>query len=266
MLVPPFGRHSIPIMLGDLLVLVPLGVVAGLLSGLLGIGGGLVFSPMLLMVGLAPHQALATSTLAIVPTTLGGTWVHLRQGRVVPAMGLTIGLSAALSGLLFSRLGGLLSGWQLLGLQALMYVTLTLTISPRRDHETEPSPGPTLLPALALVGSVAGLAGGLLGVGGGLLMVPLMIRCLRLPVRESIRLSTLAVLCSASAASVTFLIGAQAQGAIALILGGSASVAARWSATRLERVPETLLVQLLRGLTGLLALDSGRRAFSLLLG
>lgn len=72
MLVPPYGRHSIPIMLSDLLVLVPLGVVAGLLSGLLGIGGGLVFSPMLLMVGLAPHQALATSTLAIVPTTLGG--------------------------------------------------------------------------------------------------------------------------------------------------------------------------------------------------
>ncbi|WP_255119974.1 sulfite exporter TauE/SafE family protein [Synechococcus sp. Cruz-9C9] len=266
MLVLPYGRQSIPIMHSDLLVLVPLGVVAGLLSGLLGIGGGLVFSPMLLMVGLAPHQALATSTLAIVPTTLGGTWVHLRQGRVMPAMGLTIGLSAALSGLLFSRLGGLLSGWQLLGLQTLMYLTLTLTISPRQDYETEPSPGPTPLPALALVGSVAGLAGGLLGVGGGLLMVPLMIRCLRLPVRESIRLSTLAVLCSASAASVTFLIGAKAQGAIAFILGGSASVAASWSAARLERVPETLLVQLLRGLTGLLALDSGRRAFSLLIG
>jgi hypothetical protein len=79
-------------------------------------------------------------------------------------------------------------------------------------------------------------------------------------------LSTLAVLCSASAASVIFLIGAKAQGAIALILGGSASVAARWSAARLERVPESVLVQLLRGLTGLLALDSGRRAFSLLLG
>ncbi|MCP9801729.1 sulfite exporter TauE/SafE family protein [Synechococcus sp. RedBA-s] len=254
-------------MLSDLLVLVPLGVVAGLLSGLLGIGGGLVFSPILLLVGLPPHQALATSTLAIVPTTLGGTWLHLRQGRVQPAAGLAIGLSAALSGLLFSQLGGLLSGWQLLGLQALMYATITLTITPRSGPELEGAEAPAPpWPALALVGSVAGLAGGLLGVGGGLLMVPLMMGVLRLPVREAIRLSTLAVLCSATAASVTFLALAKAQGAIALTLGGTASVAARWSAARLDRVPETLLVQLLRGLTALLALDSGRRALSLLLG
>jgi uncharacterized membrane protein YfcA len=254
-------------MLNDLLVLVPLGVVAGLLSGLLGIGGGLMFSPMLLLLGLPPHQALATSTLAIVPTTLGGTWVHLRQGRVPPAAGLAIGLSAALSGLLFSQLGGLLSGWQLLGMQALMYATITLTITPRSDPEPEgvEAAAPPW-PALALVGSVAGLAGGLLGVGGGLLMVPLMMGGLRLPVREAIRLSTLAVLCSATTASVTFLALAKAQGAIALTLGGAASVAARWSAARLDRVPETLLVQLLRGLTALLALDSGRRALSLLLG
>ncbi len=266
MLVPPGDRRSDLIMLSDLLVLVPLGVVAGLLSGLLGIGGGLVFSPMLLLVGLPPHQALATSTLAIVPTTLAGSWVHLRQGRVQAAPGLAIGLSAALSGLLFSRLGGLLSGWQLLGLQAVMFLILTLTIRGGQSPEQDSTAGRVPPLALALVGSMAGLAGGLLGVGGGLLMVPLMISGLRLPVREAIRLSTLAVLCSASAASVTFLLEARAQGTMALVLGGTAALAARWSAARLDRVPETLLVRLLRGLTGLLALDSGRRALSLLLG
>ncbi|MBM5798469.1 MAG: sulfite exporter TauE/SafE family protein, partial [Cyanobacteria bacterium K_Offshore_0m_m2_072] len=62
--------------LWSLLPLVPLGLLAGLLSGLLGIGGGLIFSPLLLLLGLDPHQALATSSLAIVPTTLGGTWSH----------------------------------------------------------------------------------------------------------------------------------------------------------------------------------------------
>jgi uncharacterized membrane protein YfcA len=253
-------------MLSDLLVLVPLGLVAGVLSGLLGIGGGLVFAPMLLMVGLAPHQALATSTLAIVPTTLGGAWVHLRQGHMPVGAVLAIGLSAACSGLIFSRLGGLLSGWQLLALQAAMYLTLALTIAPTAGRTTVDGNAPPPLVGLSLVGSVAGLAGGLLGVGGGLLMVPLMIGLLRLPVREAIRLSTLAVLCSATAASVTFLAAARAQGAIALTLGGSAALASRWAAARIERVPESLLVLLLRLLTGLLALDSGRRAITLLVG
>ena len=49
----------------SLLSLVPLGLLTGLLSGVLGIGGGLVFSPLLLLVGLDPHHALATSTLAM---------------------------------------------------------------------------------------------------------------------------------------------------------------------------------------------------------
>ena len=67
--------------LGDLLVAVPLGLLAGALAGLLGIGGGLIFAPLLLWMGLPPHQALATSTFAIVPTALGGTVTHLQIGR-----------------------------------------------------------------------------------------------------------------------------------------------------------------------------------------
>jgi uncharacterized membrane protein YfcA len=38
-------------------LLLPLGALAGLLSGLLGIGGGLIFSPLLLLMGLGAHQA-----------------------------------------------------------------------------------------------------------------------------------------------------------------------------------------------------------------
>ncbi|MFM2158975.1 MAG: hypothetical protein RLZZ124_1449, partial [Cyanobacteriota bacterium] len=105
-------------MVRDLLPLLPLGILAGLLSGLLGIGGGLIFSPLLLALGLPPHQALATSTLAIVPTTLAGSWAHLRSGLVPPAAIAAICGSAVAGGLLFSRSGGAVQGWQLLALQA----------------------------------------------------------------------------------------------------------------------------------------------------
>ncbi|MFN5162841.1 MAG: TSUP family transporter, partial [Cyanobacteriota bacterium] len=91
--------------LQPLLPMLPLGLLAGLLSGLLGIGGGLIFSPILLMVGLSPHQALATSTLAIVPTTLGASWSHLRSGTLPGKATMVIAAAACLSAGLFSRIG-----------------------------------------------------------------------------------------------------------------------------------------------------------------
>jgi uncharacterized membrane protein YfcA len=239
-----------------------LGVLAGLLSGLLGIGGGLIFSPLLLMLGLPPHQALATSTLAIVPTTLGGTWSHLRSQQLPLRPSLAIAVGAALASALFGRLGAQWSGALLLALQAAMYGLLTVVMGPRPADEAPDqaqAPPVPLLPLVA-VGLVAGLASGLLGVGGGLVMVPLMVSLLRLPIHHAIRLSTFAVCCASSGAGILFLYAGRGQWPMALVLGLSAAVAARWSASRLQGVAPERLAWMLRLLTVLLALDSGRRA------
>lgn len=253
-------------MLWSLLPYLPLGLLAGLLSGLLGIGGGLIFSPLLLLAGLDPHQALATSTLAIVPTTFGGTWAHLRGGTLPWRGALAIGLGAALGAGLFSRVGSSLHGWMLLALQALMYGLLACTLQPPAEAlPTEQADRPLPLAGLTAVGLVAGLATGLLGLGGGLVMVPLMLRLLAVPIRLAIRFSTLGVLVSAAVASATFLADGRGLLPVGLALGGTAALAARWAAARLERVPEASLVWMLRLLTVALALDSGRRAVALAL-
>jgi uncharacterized membrane protein YfcA len=174
--------------LGTLILLLPLGLVAGLLSGLLGIGGGLVFAPLLLAMGLSPHAALATSTVAIVPTTLGGTWAHLRTRTLPLKGGVSISAGAAVAGGLFSHLGVLLSGWHLLALQALMYALIALTFAPPapRPEAASADPGSGDLVGLAVVGLLAGLASGMLGIGGGILMVPLMVRLLAVPVHQAV--------------------------------------------------------------------------------
>ena len=252
--------------LSDLLVAVPLGLLAGALAGLLGIGGGLIFAPLLLWMGLPPHQALATSTFAIVPTALGGTVTHLRNRSIPGLQGAVIGLTAFVMGLLFSRLGRFADGWHLLLLQSLMYLVLAFTI--RAEDEDQP-PGESLplpLMGLSAVGGVAGLAGGLLGLGGGLVMVPLMVRALVVPIRLAIRFSSLAVVCSASAASLQFLADGRGNGSMGLLLGCTAAIAAQWSAARLDQVQPGTLANLLRGLALVLALDSGRRALQLALG
>ena len=253
-----------------LLPLLPLGIVAGLLSGLLGIGGGLIFSPLLLAFGLPPHQALATSTLAIVPTTLAGSWAHLRSGEVPRPAIVAIGLSSVSGALLFSQASAGLPSWLLLALQSLMYAVLTVVVGPREDRPDSPSGSAARqgLPLLAItaVGLVAGLASGMLGVGGGLIMVPLLVRVVGLRVHLAIRLSTLAVCASAASASVGMVADGRAQLAAGLLLGSVAAVAARWSAARLHRVRERRLIQLLRLLCALLAVQGTTQAIQHAIG
>jgi uncharacterized protein len=59
-----------------------LGVVAGVLSGLFGVGGGILFVPILTWIGLSQLHAEASSLLAIIPTVLVGVWRQQRYGHV----------------------------------------------------------------------------------------------------------------------------------------------------------------------------------------
>jgi uncharacterized membrane protein YfcA len=62
---------------------IPIGAVAGLLAGMLGVGGGVLFVPgLVLLVGLTQHEAEATSLLAIIPVAIVGTYRQDRYGNV----------------------------------------------------------------------------------------------------------------------------------------------------------------------------------------
>jgi uncharacterized membrane protein YfcA len=124
----------------DIPLLISLGLLAGGLAGLLGIGGGLIFAPLLLWLNLPPHQALATSSFAIVPTALAGTIVHLQSGSLPTRSALAIGLAGFGSALLFGGLGGFAAGWVLLAMQTAVYVLLAFTIKEPPKAEADPKP------------------------------------------------------------------------------------------------------------------------------
>lgn len=77
------------------LLAVVLGLGAGFLAGMFGIGGGIVFVPALVALGLDHHEAIGTSLLAILPTVLVGTWSQSRYGNVRWRAALVLGLAAA---------------------------------------------------------------------------------------------------------------------------------------------------------------------------
>jgi uncharacterized membrane protein YfcA len=73
------------------------GLLAGVLAGMFGVGGGILFVPALLALGLEPHDAIGTSLLAILPAVAAGTWRNARAGTVRWRAAGAIGLAAIVS-------------------------------------------------------------------------------------------------------------------------------------------------------------------------
>ena len=74
---------------------VVLGLAAGVLAGMFGVGGGILFVPTLVALGLDHHDATGTSLLAVIPTAAVGTWRQARYGNVQWRGALIIGAAAA---------------------------------------------------------------------------------------------------------------------------------------------------------------------------
>jgi uncharacterized membrane protein YfcA len=71
------------------------GLAAGVLAGLFGVGGGIVFVPALIFgLGLTQLHAEATSLLAIIPTAIVGSWRQQRYGNIDVRAALTVGLAS----------------------------------------------------------------------------------------------------------------------------------------------------------------------------
>jgi uncharacterized membrane protein YfcA len=74
---------------------VMLGLAAGVVAGIFGVGGGILFVPALIALGLDHHDALGTSLLAIIPTVFVGTWRQSRYGNVRWRAAAVVGVAAA---------------------------------------------------------------------------------------------------------------------------------------------------------------------------
>jgi uncharacterized membrane protein YfcA len=73
---------------------IALGAVAGVLAGMFGVGGGVLFVPTLIAFGLSTHHSAATSLLAIVPTALVGVWRQRGYGNLRARAALVLGVAS----------------------------------------------------------------------------------------------------------------------------------------------------------------------------
>lgn len=211
----PIAVNSVPILL-----LLGLGGLVGFLSGLFGVGGGFLLTPLLIMIGIPPTVAAASDSAQIVGASSSGTYAHYRLGNVDFKMGLVLLVGGLLGGSLgvhlvkiLRSLGnadfvinvayvlmlGIIGTYMFMeslgnlkkplvtevplvpGRQKSPSLYARLTIRlPLRMHFEKSGIQISLLLPLIL-GGVVGILAAIMGVGGGFVMVPIMVYLLRMP-------------------------------------------------------------------------------------
>lgn len=154
-----------------------IGAVAGVLSGLFGVGGGVLIVPALVLIfGLQQRIAHGTSLAAVVPISIVGAVTYLLHGSVdLHVAGLM--MLGTVAGAMW---GVRLLDWIPQGILRWLFITFMFFVAfrmfievPARDVDIDQ----TVLLAVGLVGIglATGILSGLLGVGGGVFMVPVMV-------------------------------------------------------------------------------------------
>ena len=166
-----------------ILVYLAVGLVAGVLAGLLGVGGGLVIVPALIwtyrLLGIdgtvVAHLAIGTSLATIVMTSLSAIRAHQRRGAVLWPLAVRIApgmvVGAWGGALLAERLSGVWLQRVFAGFILLIGVRMLFGLAPRARRAL---PGPI---GLSAAGLAIGAVSALVGIGGGSLTVPFLSRC-----------------------------------------------------------------------------------------
>jgi uncharacterized membrane protein YfcA len=189
-------------------VAVPLGLVAGVFGGMLGVGGSVIMIPGLtLFRGENQHLYQAAAMIANIAVAVPAAMRHHRQQAIVPQVlrwMLPAAIVAVLAGVAISNLpvfaGAERGRWlgRILAVFLLWEVVMNVRkLAARRDLEPMEHARITR-PRSAGVGAAMGLIGGLLGIGGGAMAVPLQQWFLRLPLRNAIANSAAVMVFSAA--------------------------------------------------------------------
>jgi hypothetical protein len=222
----------------DALFSVAIGFFSGVLSGVFGIGGGIITTPAIrLLLGAPAIVAVATPLPVIVPGAVAGAVSYARAKASDVRSGLILGIAGAP----LAVVGAFVAKWVggtivLLATAALVLwmsgdMILQATRRPRLHGDVDGEADPALAapcadagesrPALAGligIGTTAGLYSGFLGLGGGFVLVPLMTRFLRFPMRRAIGTSLTAVAILAVPGTITHALLGNVDWSIALPL------------------------------------------------
>ena len=260
----------------DLPVLLLSGAVAGMLAGLLGIGGGVIIVPIVTLLfeghgiphGMAIKLALGTSLATIVVTAISSIYTHHRKGAVDWGLFRIMGPAVVVGSLAGALLADVIPGVALYVafIVFLFAISVQMALSRVSAHRGLPTAA-----GLAGASAVVGVFSALMGIGGGAMHVPFLSFC-GVPVKRAIATAAAIGLPLAASGTLGYILGgldesgtpAGSIGYVNLpVFGGvvaASLIFAPLGATLAHRLPDLLLRRLFAGFLFLLA---SRMAYNL---
>ncbi|MCX6131351.1 MAG: sulfite exporter TauE/SafE family protein [Proteobacteria bacterium] len=233
------------------------GLISGLLSGLLGIGGGLIMVPLLIALGEPYPTAVATSSLAIVIISCSGTLKNLWNQDVILRDIVLMGIPGIITAYVGASFVRFLPRSSLeLAFSVLLAVTIFLNrIRIRLAESTKDTqPATHQIIPLCSTGGAGGLLAGLFGVGGGVIMVPMQLALLRTTIKPAVRNSLGVIAISSISASIKHGMNQGILYSDGVLLGIGGLLGAQVSLHFLPKLPDSLVQRLFDILLFVLAL------------
>jgi uncharacterized membrane protein YfcA len=242
------------------------GVATGVLSGLFGVGGAVISTPGIRVLGASATVAVGTTLPSIIPGAASGTLRYLREDlvdrRAVVATA-PAGVAAAVAGAALTEVvPG--DGHLLMLLTAVLLAVSALRMAhhdraagpPSAESDEEVAEPPTHPPVAsparyAAVGGLAGLLSGLLGIGGGIVMVPGFTQLAGMPVKRAIGTSLACVAVLAVPGTVTHAALGNIDWRFALVLAVGVVPGARIGAALTVAADDRRLRRVVAGFLGL---------------
>ncbi|MFP5319025.1 MAG: sulfite exporter TauE/SafE family protein [Acidimicrobiia bacterium] len=250
-----------PGLLRDGLTLV-LGVLTGMLSAAFGVGGAVLSTPGVRLLGASALTAVGTTLPSILPSAAAGTARYAREGLVdwrIVASTAPLGVVGAVAGSLLSERVPGEGHWLMVATALILGYTAVRLV---REPEPEPAAAGHArqrfgAAALGAVGLAAGLLSGLLGVGGGTVLLPAFLQLLRMPTKEAVATSLACVGILAVPSTVTHAALGTIDWRFALLLAAGVVPGARLGSALAIRTGERRLRLAVAAVLGLLAVVYG---------
>lgn len=227
-----------PLIMAGLIVM---GCGAGILGALFGLGGGIIFVPLLMLIfGLAPTEAVAVSLIGIIAGSVGASTVFVDKGLSNVRLGLLLEITTAAGAILGAIVATLLDDRLLMVIFSaiVIYSGIRMILNPEKVVEpADRSDGrlsfeykdeahgdsiryqvQNMKGGMALC-TVAGMISSMTGVGGGAIKVPLMNIYMHVPIKAASATSSYMIGITAFSGAITYFLGGQ------VLLGYAAGVA-----------------------------------------
>jgi uncharacterized membrane protein YfcA len=236
---------------GLAITLFTLGLLGGFLSGLIGIGGGIIMVPLLLYVPPALHVGLLTmKTVAGITSVqsffgaISGAVGHKRHGRISMPLAIYLGGSMSVGALAGSIASQFLSSELILLVFAVMAViAAVMMLIPQRHADVDTHVRELVFskPLTIVIGATIGTLSGVIGQGGGFLFIPAMLFLLKIPMRITIGTALAIGIASSTAVLIGRLGTNQIPWLMSAVLVAGVILGAQAGSAMSQRTPRRLL-------------------------